>query len=102
MTKKMFVSFLLVLLSINAINCIVCNRNSCNNVKCKNVTRQECNKPNQDLRKGGWCNCCIICFTTLGENEPCRQSHAIGVPSPTSACGDELECIQGTCVPRTF
>ncbi|XP_044755420.1 fungal protease inhibitor-1-like [Coccinella septempunctata] len=94
--KNVQVSLLFLLFTINFINClVVCQQNACDIVKCK--APEECTGPNQDLRKGGYCNCCTVCYTTLEENEKCPTFVTIGGPPPTIGCGEGLKCIGGKC-----
>ncbi|XP_045473198.1 uncharacterized protein LOC123679763 [Harmonia axyridis] len=98
--KNAIVILLVVLLTVSSINCLlVCKKDTCDHVKCENATQENCNKPNQDLRKGGFCECCTVCFTTLAENEDCPQLlSTIGGPPPTVACGEGLKCANGKCI----
>ncbi|KAK9877815.1 hypothetical protein WA026_020050 [Henosepilachna vigintioctopunctata] len=82
---------------LSAQSLFVCRENECDFVKCKCLKYDDCKKPNQDVRRGGWCGCCFICYTSLGENETCPFQNFLGGPPPTSGCAKGLTCYNGTC-----
>ncbi|KAK9879940.1 hypothetical protein WA026_008450 [Henosepilachna vigintioctopunctata] len=97
-TLSVSFTFLLFVLAFGSLECAIkCQEDTCDTLKCEHATPETCNKPNQDLRKGGFCNCCTVCFTTLQENEECHVSYLLGGPPATTACKDGLECKNHKC-----
>lgn len=45
---------------------IVCTKDSCERVHCPELPAS-CSGPDHALGRGGFCNCCQVCFTLLGE-----------------------------------
>ncbi|KAL4228463.1 Nidogen-2 [Mactra antiquata] len=69
----------------------VCPHNVCDTVDCAAV--DNCN--GRVSQGGGWCGCCDVCMTQLGEGELCMSTFLLGVPS-TSECGQGLHCDSTT------
>ncbi|KAK9881626.1 hypothetical protein WA026_016497 [Henosepilachna vigintioctopunctata] len=90
--------FLLCFISVQCL--LVCRKNECDSVKCDCFKYDDCKNPNQDVRRGGWCGCCFICYTTLGEHERCPFQFFGGSP-PTSGCAKGLICKDGICQKET-
>ncbi|KAK9877814.1 hypothetical protein WA026_020049 [Henosepilachna vigintioctopunctata] len=94
------VAGLLLAFCVITINSLpTCPKDACNTVKCVGPNHDDCKKPNQEIIRGGRCNCCFVCYTYLDENETCHF-HLLG-DTPTSGCKSGLTCRNGKCVKRT-
>lgn len=47
---------------------LVCTKNACSRIRCKQVTYEDCRSNGQEyVEHGGWCGCCSVCMTLLGK-----------------------------------
>ncbi|CAH0555721.1 unnamed protein product [Brassicogethes aeneus] len=93
-----FTALLVLFLTIAVVNCIVCPKEDpCKFVKCED--HGLCSEKNQEVRKGGYCDCCNVCFTVLKENESCFASILRNVPQ-TKVCADGLVCHERKCIKK--
>ncbi|XP_049823530.1 fungal protease inhibitor-1 [Aethina tumida] len=95
--EKSLLILLLVCATITLVNSLVCPKDPCKFVKCED--HGVCDGPNQELRNGGFCNCCKLCITLLDEGDPCFISPIREVVQ-TKLCKEGLECYQRKCIKR--
>uniref|UniRef100_A0A4Q8K5Q2 U11-Hexatoxin-Hc1a_1 n=1 Tax=Hadronyche cerberea TaxID=1107879 RepID=A0A4Q8K5Q2_HADCE len=93
MNPRVMLRVFLIAFLVTLAQSIVCLKDSCNNVTCQPT----CCQRNQILVKnGGFCGCCDLCVTQLGEGEMCPIRLEGGTP-PTSSCAAGLICSHGMC-----
>ncbi|EFA09891.1 hypothetical protein TcasGA2_TC012040 [Tribolium castaneum] len=95
MYRNLLIPALIFTIYVNTVNCIVCTPGICASVQCKEV--QGCKGQNQEVQPGGFCSCCNVCYTILGENEACNDIVLQGVPPATTRCANGLVCYEGKC-----
>ncbi|CAN8014846.1 unnamed protein product [Ixodes persulcatus] len=91
-------SLVLLVALAAAASAFVCLPDFCKNVKCKEVTVENCR--GRVSVKGSLCGCCDSCILQLGVGERCLELLPLGVP-PTAECKPGLHCDESahTCVP---
>ncbi|GFQ82014.1 uncharacterized protein TNCT_291921 [Trichonephila clavata] len=87
MHPKMFKILLLVFVGIAVTEAIVCTKDTCARIRCKNVTEKECNENQVFVKKGGTCGCCDACRIKEG-------SSCVPVEGGPPGCEDGTTCME--------
>ncbi|XP_023213179.1 fungal protease inhibitor-1-like [Centruroides sculpturatus] len=88
---KVFLFFVLTFVIAQA---IVCPKDACKYVKCKDT--DGCREGNGIIKeKGGVCGCCDICVTILNEGDLCEPVE-FGLVPPEAICSEGLQCDHHT------
>ncbi|XP_060568609.1 uncharacterized protein LOC132727200 [Ruditapes philippinarum] len=71
---------------------LICQFPHCETVQCESVDADNCTGT---IRMGGgYCGCCMVCFTQIGYLEPCVYKDALDelLYPPTAICNPGLYC----------
>ncbi|GFY16445.1 uncharacterized protein TNCV_2350881 [Trichonephila clavipes] len=87
MYPKMFKILFLVIVGIVVTEAIVCTKNYCDTVRCKQVTKDDCTENEIFVKNGGICGCCDAC--RIKEGSPC-----VPVRGGSPGCEDGTTCMK--------
>ncbi|KAF8782887.1 hypothetical protein HNY73_013120 [Argiope bruennichi] len=88
MSEKMNKAIFLLLIGVAVASAIVCPKNYCEKIKCKEVS---CSSDQKYTEHATFCGCCPACLNIIQKGESCFSLLFLGVP-PTSTCDEGLYC----------